>query len=69
MKIGSNLSWITAANTSGACAGKLISPQSIAIATSATGLIGREGDILNITFKYLLIFIVGLGLISYWFAY
>lgn len=69
VKIGSNLTWITAANTSGACAGKLISPQSIAIATSATGLIGREGDILNITFKYLLLFIVGLGLISYWFAY
>ena len=44
--------WIAAANTAGATAGKMISPQSIAIATSATGLIGSEGKILSTTVKY-----------------
>ncbi len=34
---GINLYWPAAANTSGTTAGKMISPQSIAVATSATG--------------------------------
>ncbi|QJR22693.1 L-lactate permease [Brevinematales bacterium NS] len=39
--------WLAAANTSGATAGKMISPQSISVATSATGLQGSEGKILS----------------------
>ena len=39
------------ANTCGATAGKMISPQSIAVATAATGLAGKEGKILNSTLK------------------
>ncbi|MDU2111710.1 MAG: L-lactate permease, partial [Clostridiales bacterium] len=57
--------WIAAANTAGATAGKMISPQSIAIATSATGLIGSEGKILSTTVKYCLGYVIILGLIVY----
>ena len=57
--------WIAAANTAGATAGKMISPQSIAIATSATGLIGSEAKILSTTVKYCLGYVIILGLIVY----
>ena len=40
--------WITAANTSGATAGKMISPQSISVAASTVG-IKRESDIIRTT--------------------
>ena len=43
----------------------MISPQSIAIATSATGLIGSEGKILSTTVKYGLGYVIILGLIVY----
>ncbi len=33
--------WIAAANATGACAGKLIAPQSIAIGVAAIGVAGR----------------------------
>ena len=46
----------------GAVMGKLISPQSIAIATAATGLIGREGDILSKTTKYAFV-LLGIGIV------
>lgn len=46
----------------GAVMGKLISPQSIAIATAATGLVGREGDILSKTTKYAFI-LLGIGIV------
>ncbi|MDU4959134.1 MAG: L-lactate permease [Sporomusaceae bacterium] len=68
LRIGADPSWIAAANTSGACAGKLISPQSIAIAASATGLTGREGELLKATFKYAIGFSLALGLLTFFFA-
>lgn len=40
------------ANCSGGVAGKMISPQSIAVATAATGLIGRESDLFRFTVKH-----------------
>jgi lactate permease len=46
----------------GAVMGKLVSPQSIAIATAATGLIGREGEILRKTTKYAFI-LLGIGIV------
>lgn len=61
IQINSNPEWITAANASGATAGKMISPQSIAIATAATGLSGVEGKILKRTVKYSFAFVVLLG--------
>ena len=68
-QIGSNPIWMAAANTSGACAGKMISPQSIAIVTSTTGLTGREGEILTTTVKCVIGFLAGLGIITYSFAF
>lgn len=65
IQIGSNYNWITAANASGATAGKMISPQSIAIATSATGLSGFEGKILARTIKYSLAFVIFMGVLVY----
>ncbi|MBP2655870.1 MAG: lctP [Firmicutes bacterium] len=61
VQIGADPVWITAANTTGATAGKMISPQSIAIATSATGQVGMEGDILRATVGYCLLYTVLLG--------
>lgn len=57
--------WLAAANTGGATAGKMISPQSIAVATAATGLQGAEGKILNATLKFCLAYVIVLGLIAY----
>lgn len=57
--------WIAAANTAGATAGKMISPQSIAIATSATGLIGGEGKIFGSTLKFCLGYVIILGILVY----
>nr|WP_083521148.1 lactate permease LctP family transporter [Alicyclobacillus kakegawensis] len=37
------------ANSAGGVMGKMISPQSIAVGTSATGLVGREGDLYRFT--------------------
>ena len=65
IQIGADPTWITAANTTGATAGKMISPQSIAIATSATNQTGTEGDILRATAGYCLVYTILLGLWVY----
>lgn len=57
--------WLAAANTGGATAGKMISPQSIAVATAATGLTGAEGKILNATLKFCIFYVIILGLIVF----
>jgi lactate permease len=62
-----NPEWITAANASGATAGKMISPQSISIATAATGLSGAEGKILNTTLKYCLVYVILMGVLVFLF--
>ena len=41
-----------AANCSGGVTGKMISPQSIAVATAATGLIGKESELFRFTVKH-----------------
>ncbi|QMV71870.1 L-lactate permease [Comamonas piscis] len=53
-----------AANTTGGVTGKMISPQSIAIACAAVGLSGRESDLFRFTVKHSLIFAVIIGLIT-----
>lgn len=68
LEIGADPTWVTASNTTGATAGKMISPQSIAVATSATKQTGQEGQILAITFKYCLIYVIIVGLLVYSFA-
>lgn len=62
---GSDPSWLAAANTAGATGGKIISPQSIAIATSACGLQGKEGEIMKKAMPYALGYILIAGLMVY----
>ncbi|MBR1694761.1 MAG: L-lactate permease, partial [Selenomonas sp.] len=59
--------WIAAANATGACAGKLIAPQSIAIGVAAIGIAGKgcESHLLALTMKVYLPFIVVLGMMVY----
>lgn len=54
---------LVAANTSGGVTGKMISPQSIAIACAAVGLVGKESDLFRFTVKHSLIFTVFVGII------
>lgn len=61
--IGTSPYWLAAANTAGATAGKMISPQSIAVATSATGLVGLEGRIFNQTVKFCIGYVLILGVL------
>ena len=68
LAIGVSPVWIAAANTSGACIGKIISLQSIAIAGISANIAGREGELLLVCLKYALPFIVALGLLVYFFA-
>lgn len=65
VKLGLDPVWIAAANTSGASAGKLISPQSIAIAVAATGLAGRESDLLRKTVGYAAASLLALGALTF----
>lgn len=62
---GADPSWLAAANTAGATGGKIISPQSIAVATSACGLQGSEGEIMKKALPFALGYIVVAGLIVY----
>lgn len=61
-KIGIDPVITVAANSSGGVCGKMISPQSLSVATAAAGLVGREGEIFRFTFKHSLVltFIIGL---------
>jgi lactate permease len=52
IEIGINPVLTTSANLAGGVAGKLISPQSLAIACAATGMVGRETDIFRKIWKY-----------------
>jgi len=54
-QLGLNPVLTTSANLVGGIMGKLISPQSIAIACAAAGLVGRETEIFRRTMKYSLI--------------
>lgn len=67
--IGADPVWISASNTAGATGGKIISPQSIAIATSACGQQGQEGRILKAALLYALGYVVITGIVVYIFAY
>lgn len=57
--------WLVAANTTGATGGKIISPQSIAIATASCNMPGKDGDILRSAIPYAIGYIVVGGLMVY----
>ncbi|MND47982.1 Glycolate permease GlcA [compost metagenome] len=63
-QIGVNDTLLVAANTSGGVTGKMISPQSIAVACAATGMVGKESDLFRFTLKHSLIFAAMVGLIT-----
>jgi lactate permease len=54
-KLGVDPVITVAANTSGGVCGKMISPQSLAVATAAVGLVGKEPDLFRFTLKHSLI--------------
>ena len=57
--------WIAAANASGSCVGKIISPQSIAIGAAAVGAFGVESQIMKFAVKVYLPFILIMGFMVY----
>lgn len=61
-ELGVSEALFLAANSVGGVVGKMISPQSIAIACAAVGLVGRESDLFKFTLKYSIGFIILIGI-------
>jgi len=57
------------ANTCGGVCGKMISPQSISVATAATHMVGQESEIFRFTLKHSLILCTVVGIICMLWAY
>jgi lactate permease len=68
-QIGVDPSLMVAANSSGGVCGKMISPQSISVATAATGLVGEEGTIFRFTLKHSIAMVLVMSLITLLQAY
>ncbi|SHI25804.1 L-lactate permease [Desulfosporosinus lacus] len=68
-QLGLNPILTVSASLTGGIMGKLISPQSIAIACAAVGLVGRETDIFRRTFKYSVILLAIVIVMILIFAY
>lgn len=58
-----------AANTSGGVMGKMISPQSLAVATAACGMVGEEGSLFRFTLKHSIFLTLLVCIIVYLQAY
>ncbi len=61
--IGMNPILALAANSSGGVTGKMISPQSIAVACAAVGLVGKESELFRFTIKHSILLVVIIGII------
>jgi L-lactate transport len=57
------------ANSAGGVMGKMISPQSIAVGASATGLVGREGELYRFTLKHSIALVICICIITALYAY
>jgi lactate permease len=68
-QIGVHDTLLVAANTTGGVTGKMISPQSIAVACAATGLVGKESDLFRFTLRHSLFFAAVIGIITVLQAY
>jgi lactate permease len=68
-QLGLNPLLTGAANTSGGVMGKMISPQSLAVATAACGMVGEEGTLFRFTLKHSIFLTVVVGVIVYQQAY
>lgn len=62
---GSDANWLLASNSTGATGGKMLSPQSIAIATAACDMKGSDAAILKSAIPYALVYVLLSGLIVY----
>ena len=56
--IGADEYWLCAANSLGISAGKMLSPQSIAIGTASCGLVGKDGEVLGKVAVYAFAFVI-----------
>lgn len=54
-----------AANSSGGVTGKMISPQSIAVACAAVGLAGKESDLFRFTIKHSIFLVTLIGIMTF----
>jgi lactate permease len=68
-QVGVSDTLMVAANTTGGVTAKMISPQSIAVACAATGLVGKEADLFRFTVKHSLLFVLIIGIITLLQAY
>ncbi len=68
-QIGVNPILMVASNSSGGVVGKMISPQSIAVATAATGMVGEEGSIFRFALKHSVSMVLVISLITLLQAY
>ncbi|MBI1919523.1 MAG: L-lactate permease [Geobacter sp.] len=68
-QLGLNPILTGAANTSGGVMGKMISPQSLAVACAATGMVGEEGSLFRFTLKHSIFLTIVVGTIVYLQAY
>jgi L-lactate transport len=68
-QIGVNESLLVAANSTGGVTGKMISPQSIAVASAAVGLTGNESDLFRFTVKHSIAFAALIGVLTVLMAY
>lgn len=68
-KLGVSEALFLAANSVGGVVGKMISPQSIAVACAAVGLVGRESELFRFTLKYSIAFVVLIGIWTFVIAF
>jgi lactate permease len=55
--------WLVASNAAGATAGKMISPQSIAVATAAIGIESRQRDVFRAALAYCAVYVLLMGVL------
>ncbi len=63
--IGADPTWLAASNSLGVSAGKMISPQNIAIGCAACNLTGKEGEILGRIAPYAFAFALGMSILVF----
>ena len=68
-QLGINPVLMASANSAGGVMGKMISPQSIVVSSSATQQVGNEGKIFKALFKHSLILACLIGLVVMLYAY
>ncbi len=68
-QIGVNPLLTAAANTTGGVMGKMISPQSLAVACAATGMVGEEGSLFRFTLRHSLVMLLFICVLTYLQAY